>query len=118
MASAWWLVGGLGRPVLWVLPPGFQGWIQINYDDPTCPELQREGVFVEIPVPESGHVCTSQSSVFTVWRYHRYVYENLDGTHEVLNSNTWRDDLMVWGLSETRIFIGSEMAFQQEPGTP
>lgn len=117
VATVLWLMGGVGRPVRWILPPDFEGWIQVEFNNPACPELQHESVYLEVRVSDSGNVCTPES-LFSVWRYHRYVYEHPDGTHTVLNSNTWRGDLMVWPVSQTRTFIGSEEAFRQQQGTP
>jgi hypothetical protein len=79
---------GIGRPVKWEFSPGYHGWVVVRYEDPTCPPLLTKGIFVVIPIPSSGRVCTVSPSVGDVWRYHRYVYVHPDGTQTVISRGT------------------------------
>lgn len=64
---------GIGRPVLYVLPDGYRGWVAVFYANPKCPPLSSSGLFLVVTVSGVGHACTSDSAS-TGWVYHRATY--------------------------------------------
>lgn len=75
---------GVGRPIFFELLPGYRGWILVQLDDPGCPPLRSEGIFIQVTVPPSGDVCTSSSLTFSVWRGYQAEYLSADGMSKVL----------------------------------
>src|SRR5215469_11971241 len=68
--------GNLGRPIRWDLPPGYRGWVVVQYGNIACQPLSKNGLYLVVRITPSGHACTS-SPIPTGWRYERYEY--LDG---------------------------------------
>jgi hypothetical protein len=55
----------------------------VKHEDPGCPPLAREGVFVVLPVPSSGRLCTS--TTYPKGRtYFRFEYVYADGSRKQL----------------------------------
>jgi hypothetical protein len=112
-------LGELSRPLRFEFPAGYRGWAQVFYEVPGCPPLPTKGLYVVIPVNESGVACTS-SSVSKGWRITRFEYVKLDGTRTQIEG--WgreRDTVRVWEIShsanthETCLFVGTEDEFRE-----
>lgn len=92
------LGGGLGWPLRYELAAGYRGWVVIQYEDPACPPLQSKGIYLVIPIPPSGHACTS-SPMPKGWRYTRYEYMSPDGTRRAIPWSGWNPDREIWAQS-------------------
>lgn len=115
-----------GRPMRYQFPPGFKGWIVLKYEDPSCPQLLRQGVFYVVNVPASGRVCTSTSHDHR-WIYYQFEYAYPDGRRESLPLRSGSDPpgkVQVWlvaYLSDYRWeedFVGSKEDAATKWGTP
>jgi uncharacterized protein DUF6843 len=92
------LVAGFGRPIRVELPPGYRGWVVIEYDNPKCPPFRVQGLVLVIDVSASGRGCTS-SPIPRGWRSYRYDYVHADGTRTQLRTTDWDGEQEVWQLS-------------------
>lgn len=103
--------GEIGRPVLYLLPHGFNGWTGIRFSDPSCKALTHESWYVVIKFDQRGRACTS-TPVPSGWRYRRFEYVDADGNRRKLGGV--REDVWLAGTSGpnpphiTLIFIGEE----------
>lgn len=50
---------GISAPLRYELPDGYHGWVLIQYMEPACPPLVRDGIGEVLVVPEGGRACTS-----------------------------------------------------------
>lgn len=116
---------GVGWPVRWELPPGYRGWVVVRYEDPSCPELGRDGIYWVVVIPPTGHACTASASTGRVWRYYRYEYVHAKGMRTALTSSGWkpRHTIEVWGITSGQdgrreiVFIGTEEALNRSWGS-
>lgn len=105
---------GIGRPVLWEIPDGYVGWVEVQFGEPTCPPLRDAGIYLVVPVSSSGRGCTSANSLGSVWRYHRFESVRADGTREETPHTSWGGGGRIWALSfggqgkVASFFVGSE----------
>ena len=110
--------GNLGRPILWQFTPGYRGWVVVEYENPACPPLVTEGVYLVIRVPASGRACTS-SPIPVGWRYGRYEYVFEDGRRRVIPSSGWDSNSEITLLSvnfEKKLeflFVGTKQALKE-----
>ncbi len=108
-------VQGVGRPVVWELPAGYQGWVVVRYLDATCPPLPVRGIFLVVSVPPSGRVCMASTGLLDVWRGHSYVYLHPDGTRTPIPGTPSpgevgiRDKTADHDAQEERFFVGTEV---------
>lgn len=106
-----YLAGEIGRPILYRLPGGYQGWVGIRYADPVCPPLRTESWYVVIGVDPNGRVCTS-NPVPTGWRHRRYEYVYPDGGRRELSGPS--EKVLLVGATGPQkphvgtLFVGSE----------
>ena len=95
---------GLSRPILYELPTGYRGWVEVYYESPTCPPERWRGLYRVIKISSSGRGCTSGFPP-TGWAYHRPEYVDIDGTVTV-------PPLQLVSYSEQKkrylIFVGTE----------
>jgi hypothetical protein len=56
------LFQGVDLPETWVIPDGYQGWLRMQYLDPTCNPLPRSGLVVVTRFTADGYACTSDDS--------------------------------------------------------
>lgn len=114
------LAGELGRPVRYEIPEGFRGRVVIQYEDPSCPSLRTSGLYVVIPISESGRGCT-KSAVPEGWRYTRYDYVTSDGSRtRISDERSSREPAAFAGsYSPSRkrelLFIGTAEEFERLP---
>jgi hypothetical protein len=103
---------GVTRPTVYELPNGYRGWLQIRYEDPTCPPLATHVLFQSIRVASDGRGCTS-GPMPRGFHYQWAKYLRADGSQEAAPS--------AWplGHSDQRklvlVFIGSEDEFRTSP---
>ncbi len=116
------LTGNLGRPILCQLPPGYRGWVIVQYQNPICPPMSREGIYLTIRIPPSGRACTS-SPMPMGWRYEHFEYVYEDGRRKALRSSGWDDNSEIWPLSASAeknlefLFVGSQRELNQSWGS-
>lgn len=78
--------GGTARPVVYRIPAGFGGWVLIEYDNPVCPPLRAEGLWLVVPIRPTGYGCTSSHSQFPAYHLVRYEYADSEGRRTSLPS--------------------------------
>jgi hypothetical protein len=106
---------GVTRPTLYELHPGYRGWLQIRYEDSSCPPPSSRGLFQAIRIAADGQGCTS-SPLPRGWHYQRATYLSADGSRAAAPP--------VWplGHSEQRklvlVFVGTEEEFRASPQPP
>jgi hypothetical protein len=71
--------GGGERPVRYLIPAGFRGWVLVEYENPACPPLRTEGLWLAVPVRPTGYGCTSSPSQFRAEHFVAYDYVSPDG---------------------------------------
>lgn len=109
------LTGGVSRPLYIELPPGYRGWVKVQYEAPACPELDsRHVIFQVVSVDASGHACTSRGAPFD-WTFYRYAYVYPDGDRVSLpHTQDDGEHIEVWKVSYSIeekhecLFVGTE----------
>ena len=105
-----------GRPMLYEIPGGFKGWIAIRFNDPTCPPLQRRGIWSVVEISPSGRACTSTKHD-NRWVYYRFEYIYPGGNRKELALRSGNDPAgeiqvrLVTFLSEYQweeLFVGTK----------
>jgi hypothetical protein len=115
--------GKLARPIAWRFPQGYRGWAVVNFHNPGCPPLVKEGLYWVIQVSASGRGCTS-APLPEGWRYNRYVYVDSLGRQTRLRADGWNTDSMVWPFAVNReknewyLFVGTEPEFRRSGKQP
>lgn len=89
--------GHIGKPIKYVIPESYQGWVTIIYGKHDCPQLEESRVFVLIHTDETGNGCTS-TQIPKGWRYTKYVYANNDGSYMSLKWDKSSTG-MIWAMS-------------------
>lgn len=121
------VIQGIGRPIRWEIPAGYQGWVVVQYGNPACPPLTEDGLYVVVTIPVSGHACTSTPPP-TGWSSYRYEYVSTDGTRREVPTSGHGGGGEIWAGSytprqaqvpfpEIHFFVGSEAALQRSWGT-
>jgi len=68
----------VSRPIRYELPPGYKGWVVVQFEDLSCPPPRTSGIYVEISISSSGRGC-SPSPASKGWTYYRPEYVHSDG---------------------------------------
>lgn len=108
----------LKRPIKYKIADGYEGWTVIKFDDPSCPPLQHENVFVVIPVSSSGRGCTS-SPPWAGWRYTEFEYVRGSKVVRQLRQSSWGGGGEIWAgfymveKHSEGFFVGTENELQQ-----
>lgn len=112
------LAGGVGRPVLVLMPAEFTGWVTEQFGDPSCSPLASEGIFLVMRVSESGFICTSSASPYSVWRHYDYRRVQRDGSRLAVPTTGWGGGGEIWAgftspsTNMAAFFVGSEEQLQ------
>ena len=115
--------GKLARPIAWRFPQGYRGWVVVNFQNPSCPALVKDGLYWVIPVSASGRGCTS-APFPEGWRLNRYEYVDSLGRQTRLRADGWKTDSMVWPFAVNReknewyLFVGTEPEFRRSGKQP
>jgi hypothetical protein len=105
--------GKLSRPILWQFPPGYRGWVVVEYSNPGCAPLAKQGIYLVTSISASGRGCTSVP-IPEGWRYVRYEYVNADGERTKLRADGWNTGSLIWPISVSRekregyLFVGTQ----------
>jgi hypothetical protein len=94
------LTGHISRPERWVIPAGYQGWIVVKYNDPTCLPTPNDGLYRVFRVSSDGRVCTSSSSGHALSLiYQKFEYVSSDGKRTGIPQGDWeRDGVQAWEI--------------------
>ena len=106
----WGLYHLVGRPMRYEFPEGFKGWLVVRFQDPTCPPLRSQGIFLVVSVPASGQVCTLTPHP-DGWIYYRFEYLHPDGTRTSLPLRSGSDPpgrVQVWLVTYLRDYNWEE----------
>jgi len=98
IALCWSFYHAFGRPMRYEFAEGFKGWLSIRFEDPTCPPLRSQGIFLVVSVPSSGHVCTSTRHP-NGWVYYRFEYVHPNDTRTPIPMRSGSDPpgtVQVW----------------------
>ncbi|MGH7862174.1 MAG: DUF6843 domain-containing protein [Candidatus Dormibacteraceae bacterium] len=117
------VVQGIGRPIRWEIPAGYQGWVEVQYDNPACPPLKDDGLYLVVTIPVSGHACTSTPPLMG-WRFNRYEYVGSNGTRTKIPTSGLGGGRELWAVADTprqanapfpgtHFFVGSEAALEK-----
>jgi hypothetical protein len=115
-------IGKLARPIAWRFPQGYHGWVVMDFQNPDCPPLVKDGLYLVIPVTASGRGCTS-APIPEGWRYNRYEYIDSLGRQTRLRADGWATNSMIWPLAVNReknewyLFVGTEPEFRKSGGS-
>ena len=107
------LLAILRRPVMYRIQDGYKGWTIVKYDDPSCPSLHHQNVFVVIPISASGRGCTS-SPLQAGWRITLYEYVSGQKVIRRLHQSGWGGDGEIWAgfymveKHSESFFVGTE----------
>lgn len=106
---------GVTRPTVYELHSGHRGWLQIRYEDRSCPPSLGRGLFQAIRVTADGRGCTSDP-LPRGWHYQRATYVAADGSRVAAPP--------VWPLGHSQqrklvlVFVGTEEEFQTSQQPP
>ena len=101
------------RPLMYKIADDYKGWAVVKYDDPSCPALQPQNIFVVIEIPSSGIGCTS-SPLQAGWRITLYEYVSGGKVTKHLPQSRWGGNGEIWaGFSmpykhSESFFVGTE----------
>lgn len=121
------LTQAIGRPILWELTAGYQGWVVVEYENPACPPPANTGLYIVISFDASGRACTSGVPP-RGWRYERYEYVRASGERERIPVSGWGGGGRIWAGSfaprQDRLprprgsfFVGTEAELQRSWST-
>jgi Family of unknown function (DUF6843) len=112
------------RPMRYEIPGGFKGWFVVQFEEPACPPLRSQGLFLVVSVLPSGNVCTSTSNPDGLV-YYKFEYVFPDGKRERLRWNDHgRPGTQVWligydlGSKTEENFVGDENAMNRSGSPP
>src|SRR5580765_2828566 len=80
--------GKLAGPISWRFPQGYRGWVVMEFQNPHCQPLAKEGPWLIMPVAASGRSCTS-TQIPEGWRYTQYHYVDSQGRQTKLRADGW-----------------------------
>lgn len=66
-----------------------KGWITIEYENPSCPQIPTAVFNQDIEIPSSGYLCASTSQ-YSGWHQPRYYLVLPDGSREAINGDEIR----------------------------
>ena len=75
----------IGLPRQYEIPAGYKGWIVMQFDNPTCSPLERDGLFWVIRVRKNGGMCTSDHRD-PKFRYQKFEYVDVGGNRTATQS--------------------------------
>ena len=103
-----------GKSLRYEISGGFKGWLTVQWANPVCPPLRRQGFFFIVSFPETGQFCTSNSPK-AASVYSSFVYVYPDGHTSTLSWNEHgKPGTQVWlvgrdeELKVDLIFVGDE----------
>jgi hypothetical protein len=113
-------------PIRYMIPEGYVGWFEIDYNVPTGAAPEREGKYVVYRIPANGHLITS-AHYEVGWATDEHYYYNVRGDRRRLPETISGRGGMVWGEHEGRSgdgpqyereFIGTEKQYWATANDP
>lgn len=100
----------IGRPMKWVFPGDDIGWVTVQFNNPTCPPLHADGIFLVVDVPEQKSLCTSTQPP------HGLTYLRFEARQkDTIRRLKWDDSVWPAGYKEDSgwymVFVGSRDKF-------
>lgn len=114
LAAMLLLGGGVGRPILWEVPAGFQGWASVRHGIPSCRPLLTRGLYIVASALPAGEGCTSSPAWASSWRYYRIEILRPDGTRTVGTLSTGR--FFDKDANRHFLFVGTDDELHREGG--
>lgn len=116
------------RSMRFLIPEGYSGWVQIEFEAPGAPALPQEGGTTVLQIPPSGTLRTSSPEQYG-WVNNSYAFYSSAGVHPIPDSGPGR---LIWGKINgeasgasgkrkyEEFFVGTQQQFkgQAEGGTP
>lgn len=105
--------GRLAGPVVWRFPQGYRGWVVVQYQNPACPPLAKEGMYLVISISASGYGCTSTPTL-EGYRYTRYEYFDPNSQRTRIRADGWNTNSLIWPVSidpkkrKEFLFVGTQ----------
>jgi hypothetical protein len=100
----------IGRPVKWLFSGDDVGWVTVQFNNPACPPLQTQGLFLVVDVTDRKSVCTSSRLSHRLTYFRFEVHEN-DRIHKL----KWGESVWPAGYKEDSgwyiVFVGSRDKF-------
>jgi len=118
--------GGPRRtPTRYLIPGGYAGWIQVDYDSTGGVAPEHDGKYLVLRVPASGHLVSS-AHYEEGWAGDDYFYYDSKGARTRLRWTMPGRGGMVWGLHSgshggpqyDRMFIGTESQYRATANDP
>jgi Family of unknown function (DUF6843) len=104
----------LGKAVSYEIPASFHGWLLVQWEDPKCPPLRRQGAFLTVQFSPSGQFCTS-NPVPKNLVYQKFAFLFPNGDRQSIRWNAHgRPGKQVWALGIEQnqkheyMFVGDE----------
>jgi hypothetical protein len=118
------------RPVRYLIPDGYVGWVKINFRVQSAPALPIEDGYYLARMPEAGELGTS-SDIEYGWAKDEYYYY-VDDTRHPLKATTWGGGGFIWGgfngqeqdpnqkvvQTYLQFFVGTEDQYKSHIGPP
>jgi hypothetical protein len=113
-------------PVLYLIPEGFVGWLEIDYDQAGGVPPEREGRYEVMRLPAAGLLATTARQE-SGWASDEYDYVDAGGNRRKLPVTAGGRGGMVWaehsgeangGPNFERIFIGTEAQYWASADDP
>ena len=80
---------GFARSFVWELPPGYKGWVVVEFGKAGCPPLEARGISLVVPISTSGRGCTS-TPLTPGWRnWWNGEYVNANGSRSKAEIASW-----------------------------
>lgn len=117
------------RPVKYLIPEGYVGWVKISFQVANAAELPIEGNQYLVRIPETGVLKTS-SQIEYGWAKDQYCYYTAQSTRD-LRVTGWGGGGMIWGnfngkefndnqqvQTYLQFFVGTEEQYKKNPTPP
>jgi hypothetical protein len=115
------------RPVKYLIPAGYTGWVKINFQVPIAPALPIEDGNYVAQIPANAELQTSSDIEYGSAK-DEYYYYDADGKHP-LKVSTWGGGGMIWGgftgqqsnstnqvvQTYLQFFVGAEEEYKKRP---
>jgi hypothetical protein len=105
LLSTW--LGCERRAFLFQIPPGYVGWVEVEYGKPDCPPASQDGTWLVLPVAHDGRGCVRDAPAGT-WVRKRYVSRDASHTALTPGRDIWREGHAVennQGTVSSRAFV-------------
>jgi hypothetical protein len=117
------------RPINYLIPEGYVGWVTVDYGVVGAPALPLQNDHLLVKFPNS-RVVQTQSKLEYGWASDKYFYYTMTGQQRELKNTKWGGGGMIWAGTvgsesdgkggmrniEQRFFVGTEEQYKHGPG--